>query len=80
MKKLISISLVLVLAGGLLLAGNTKAEALNNESAALLTASLVELQRSPHRDQVRLIIWQSFKRRDQPIDVWEQTLDIFFRP
>ena len=41
MKKLISASLVLVLAGGLLLAGNTKAEAMNNESAALLAASLV---------------------------------------
>ena len=41
MKKLISISLVLVLAGGLFLAGNSKAEAMNNESAALLTASLV---------------------------------------
>jgi hypothetical protein len=38
MKKLISISLVLILAGGLLLAGNTKAEAMTGESAALLTA------------------------------------------
>ena len=43
MKKLISISLALVLAGGLLLTGNTKAEAMNNESAALLTASIVLL-------------------------------------
>jgi hypothetical protein len=41
MKKLISISLALVLAGGLLLTDNAKAEAMNNESAALLTASLV---------------------------------------
>jgi hypothetical protein len=43
MKKLISISLSLVLAGGLLLTDNTKAEAMNNESAALLTASIVLL-------------------------------------
>jgi hypothetical protein len=43
MKKLISISLVLVLAGGLLLAGNKKAEAMTGESAALLTASLILL-------------------------------------
>lgn len=41
MKKLLSISLALILAGGLLLTENTKAEAMNNESAALLTASLV---------------------------------------
>ena len=42
MKKLISLSLVMVmLTGGLLLAENTKAEAMNNESAALLTASLI---------------------------------------
>ena len=43
MKKLISICLALVLAGGLLLTDNTKAEAMNNESAALLTASIVLL-------------------------------------
>ncbi|MDH4233399.1 MAG: hypothetical protein OEW04_15390 [Nitrospirota bacterium] len=43
MKKLISISLALVLAGGLLLTDTEKAEAMNNESAALLTASIVLL-------------------------------------
>ena len=41
MKKLLSLSLALILAGGLILAENSKAEAMNNESAALLTASLV---------------------------------------
>jgi hypothetical protein len=41
MKKLLSISLVLILSGGLFLTESKKAEAMNNESTALLTASLV---------------------------------------
>ena len=41
MKKFVSVSLAVVLAAGLFLSGNSKAEAMNNVSAALLTASLV---------------------------------------
>jgi len=41
MKKLLSITLVVFLSGGFLLTENKKAEAMNNESAALLTAGLV---------------------------------------
>jgi hypothetical protein len=41
MKKFLSITLAVFLAGGFLLTENKKAEAMNNESAALLTAGLV---------------------------------------
>jgi hypothetical protein len=41
MKKMLSVTLSLFLAGGLILTENKKAEAMNNESAALLTAGLV---------------------------------------
>ena len=41
MKKLLSITLIVFLAGGFLLTEGKKAEAMNNESAALLTAGLV---------------------------------------
>lgn len=40
MKKLISISLVLVLAGGLILAGNDRADAMDPGTAAVIAASL----------------------------------------
>jgi hypothetical protein len=43
MKKLISIGLVLVLAGGLILAENKKAEAIDPASAALIGASIMLL-------------------------------------
>ena len=43
MKKLISISLVLVLAGGLILAENKRAEAIDPASAALIGASIMLL-------------------------------------
>ena len=43
MKKLISISLALILAGGVLLTDAQKAEAMHNAAAALLTASFVLL-------------------------------------
>lgn len=40
MKKLLSISLALILTGSFLLADNGKAEAFNNESAALIAAAI----------------------------------------
>ncbi len=40
MKKLITVSMVVVLALGLLLIGNTRADAMNNESAALLAGAI----------------------------------------
>lgn len=43
MKKFITITVIFMLAVSFLLAGNTKAEAMNNESAALLTAGIVLL-------------------------------------
>ncbi len=43
MKKLISITLVLVLAGGLILSENKKAEAIDPASAALIGASIMLL-------------------------------------
>ena len=43
MKKMISISLVLVLAGGLILAENKRAEAIDPASAALIGASIMLL-------------------------------------
>jgi len=41
MKKLLSVSLALILTGGLLLADNTRAEAMNHGSAALVAASIL---------------------------------------
>ncbi|RJQ56492.1 MAG: hypothetical protein C4526_01585 [Nitrospiraceae bacterium] len=41
MKKLISIMVIALLAAGFLVAGNNRAEAMNNESAAMLTAGIV---------------------------------------
>ena len=41
MKKLISITVIMMLAVSFLVAGNTNADAMNNESAALLTAGIV---------------------------------------
>ena len=41
MKKLLSISLVLILAGGVLMAENTKAEAMDPATAALIAAGVV---------------------------------------
>jgi len=41
MKKIITITLIVLLAATFLIAGNERAEAMNNESAALLTAGLV---------------------------------------
>ena len=43
MKKLISIVVILMVAVAFLVVGNTKAEAMNNESAAVLTAGMVLL-------------------------------------
>lgn len=41
MKKTISITIILMLTASFLVIGNTKADAMNNESAALLTAGIV---------------------------------------
>lgn len=43
MKKLMSIIVIMMLTVSFLLVGNTKADAMNNESAALLTAGIVLL-------------------------------------
>ena len=43
MKKLISIMVMMMLTISFLVVGNTKADAMNNESAALLTAGIVLL-------------------------------------
>ena len=41
MKKLLSISLALILAGGFLMAENTKAEAMNHDAAALVAGAIL---------------------------------------
>ncbi len=43
MKKLISITVIMILTVSFLVVGNTDADAMNNESAALLTAGIVLL-------------------------------------
>jgi hypothetical protein len=43
MKKLISITVIMILTVSFLVVGNTNADAMNNESAALLTAGIVLL-------------------------------------
>ena len=43
MKKLMSITVIMMLTVSFLVIGNTNADAMNNESAALLTAGIVLL-------------------------------------